>query len=246
MITNNNGFFATAGHSSRLGYENPETYKQKLDESTSPLKYRINANQIYNQDRCFSLYGPNLGYQGFGNSIPETDMIATSQSLVDVDSVFSNRNVKLSKNRNGFVNPVDPIKMLKVQNAKICNNKLDPEYTLTSHPRSTYRGIETNRFYNLGRNPQEVLFWNFAVNSRLEATDNFVPTVPQLWGDKTAPVAEANYYKPCTVKCDDTPRCPSSSWNNVQMKNNKFYQPTNRSESPFYQKKSDMYKEFQE
>jgi len=246
MIPNNNGFISSSGHFSRLGYENPNTYKEKVMESTSPLKYKLCPNQIYNKDRCFSLYGPRLDHMGYGDSIPETNMYATAQSLIDVDTVFSNRNVKISKNRLGKVNPINPVNELKVQNATICNNKLDPQYSLDEYPKSNYRGMETNRFYNLLHDPQENIFWNFAINSQLEAIDNFVPSIPKLWNDETQPTPEPNYYKPCVTSCGNVPKMPSQSWNGMEMRNSSYYQPNVRDTGPFYQQKQNLYNEFAE
>jgi hypothetical protein len=198
------------GHSSRLPYDE-DYYPDKLAESTYSINYRINSDQIYNEKRCRSKFGPRSGYMGHGVSVPNDLGYAEAQSLVDLDSVFSNRNVKKSKAKRGKVNPENPVETYKLYHSKTCENTLDPIYSLDSHPRSNYRDMEINRFENLPRNPQDHIFEDWARNSRLEAIDNFVPEMPVPWPDLAGPKpTPEKQLEPCYYDCETkSKRCPS-------------------------------------
>ncbi len=196
------------GGSSRLPYDD-DAYPDKLSESTYSVNYRINSNEIYNNNRCRSAHGPRSGYMGHGVSVPNDLGYAESQDLVDLDSIFSNRNVPASKAKKGRVNPINPVETYKLHHSKTCSNDLDPQYTLDTHPRSNYRDMESNRFYNLPRNPQDTIFENFEVNSRLEAIDNFTPMVPQIWPNLAGPKPTPNQPSACTYDCKtQSKNCP--------------------------------------
>lgn len=199
------------GQSSRLPYDD-DVYADKLSESTYPINYRINSNQTYNNNRCRSTNGPRSGYMGHGVSVPKDLGYAESQDLVDLDSVFSNRNVPASKSKKGQVNPINPVDTYKLYHSKNCSTDLDPNYTLDTHPRSTYRDMESNRFYNLPRNPQDNIFENFSVNSRLEAIDNFKPTMPQPWPDLAGPKPTLTKPDACTYDCKTQSKTCPKGW----------------------------------
>jgi hypothetical protein len=197
------------GRSTRLSYDR-DAYPDRLHESVSPLSYRINADQIYNKNRCFSALGPRNSYMGHGVSTFRDIGPAEAQDLTDLDSILTNRNVKTTKARRGHVNPVNPLKF-KLHNAKQCDNSLHPEYTMLSHPSSNYRDMSINRFYNLLHDPQENIFVDFSVNTRLEAKDNFRPEVPQPWPDRGRPVEKKEDYETCSLECGaSTHKCPVS------------------------------------
>lgn len=198
------------GYSSRLPYDD-DYYPDQLTESTYSINYRINSDQIYNENRCRSKFGPRSGYMGHGVSVPTDLDYAEAQSLVDLESVFSNRNTKASKAKRGRVNPVNPIDSYKLYNSKTCDRTLDTIYSLDSHPRSNYRDMEMNRFENLPRNPQDHIFEDWSRNSRLEAIDNFVPDMPVLWPDLAGPKPIPDeQMEPCYYDCETkSKRCPN-------------------------------------
>ena len=113
-----------------------------------------------------------------------------AQRLVDNDSDLSNRGIPQSKAREGRVNFKD-ITTLKLNDLKACmegvtckNDSLSPEYThLTSTPKN-FKDVQINRFYNLHKNPQEPIFYDFAIDTVNEAKDNYVP--PKILESKTA------------------------------------------------------------
>ena len=98
------------GYSSRLGYDQC-AYDDRLQESTSPLLYRLDTNRINNCDKCLSVFGPRASHNGVGvSSSAKNNNIAPAQALVDVESILSNRNVSQSKCKDGKVNKVDVTK----------------------------------------------------------------------------------------------------------------------------------------
>lgn len=201
------------GYSSRLPYDDG-TYTDKLSESTYSLNYRINSNQIYNEQRCRSRFGPRSGYMGHGVSVTRDLGYAEANDLIDVDSIFSNRNTKSNKSKKGKVNLENPIDLYKLYDSKTCTNDLDTQYTKDTHPSSNYRDLEINRFYNLPRNPQNVIFEDFAVNTRLEAKDNFNQQSPQPWPELAGPKPDPKMkFNDCNITgCDGEQRTCPTSW----------------------------------
>ena len=97
---------------------------------------------------------------------------ATANYLVDVESILSNRNMHTSKCKNGHVNPINLTK-LRQHDLSTNNRFLDPVATHLVIPPIKSREAPIDRFYNLNNDPQKPIFWNFAVNTDLEARDNF-------------------------------------------------------------------------
>lgn len=173
------------GHSSRLPYDKC-AYEDRLKESVSPLSYKLDENQIKHCNDCLSTLGPRSSLMGNGVSTYVGHPVAVSQQLVDVESILSNRNVKQSKCKTGKVNKIDVTKY-GVEHMRICNNELDPLSSRLTYPAANYRDMAINRFYNLDRNPQENIFWNFEVNSSLETKDNFKFKVPKVMKEQMKP-----------------------------------------------------------
>ncbi|AYV78694.1 MAG: hypothetical protein Edafosvirus25_8 [Edafosvirus sp.] len=189
------------GHSSRLIYDNC-AYEDRLEESTSPLLYQLNPNKIYNCNSCLSTLGPRPNNNtGVGVSTAVGFPVATSQALVDVESVLSNRNLPMNKCKAGEVNPIDVTKF-QLRHARICNDFLNPLSSRLSYPAYNYRDIATDRFYNLPKNPQVNIFWDYATNTKLEAKDNFVFRIPNVKVyDGALPIEVRGPPAKCAVKC---------------------------------------------
>lgn len=185
------------GHSARLPYDNC-AYPDRLQESTDPLKYRLNEDYVTHCNRCLNYNGagPRSTTCGFGVSTIKNTGRAPFNDLVDVDSITSNRNVKISKCKRGKVNPVNLTKN-KLHDYEICSNYTHPEFTKLSHPPSNYRDMSVNRFYNLHHDPQENIFWDMRHNTRLEAKDNWIPEIPEQWEESVTP----KEYKGRPMKC---------------------------------------------
>jgi hypothetical protein len=179
------------GYSSKMCYDD-DFYADRIQESTYGLNYRINKNLIYNDNRCRSDFGPRTSYFGNGVSVPVTNNsgIAEAQNLTHVENILTNRNFKTSRSKKGGVNPVNPITTFTNQHQNSCSVFADPMYSLETNPRQNYRSLEINRFENLYANPQNNIFYDWAINSNLEAIDNFIPEQQQIWPDLSGPKAK--------------------------------------------------------
>lgn len=184
MSVPNRGVFI--GHNSRLEFD-AQSYQDRLSESVSPMAYRLNPNQIDNCNRCLNVFMP-PGSQGFGNSLLVNTSPAPAQDLADLESILTNRNVLASKTKASGVNDIDVTKF-QLQHARTCNDFLAPSASLLSDPRQNYRGMAINRFYDLDRNIQSVIFFPDQTNTSLEAKDNFQVQFRAPIVDRSLPIA---------------------------------------------------------
>lgn len=169
------------GYSTRLPYDDC-AYNDRLFESVGPLKYILNPDRIFNCDACLSTLGPRSGYMGYGDSMVVENEPAVSQNerMVDVESILTNRNVPTSKCRRNELNPIDVTKF-PLKHPRICGDYLNPMASRLSYPPATYRDVGINRFYNLVKNPQVNIYNDTAINTTLEAKDNFIDRIPEIW-----------------------------------------------------------------
>jgi hypothetical protein len=204
------------GHFSRNLYDSC-AYPEDLYQSTSPYNYVMNVDRIHNCNASLSTFGPRSSRLGAGVSTPgdELDPIAAAQQFIDVDSVMSNRNVPLSKCKRGKVNPVDVTK-IKTRNLPIANDYLDAQHSKMTDPAMFYRGAPQNRFYDLNKDPQANIFYDWAINTTLEAKDNFVPDLPiPMTYDDTVPDSPQGVRRPhrdsswvpCSIALDVNGNC---------------------------------------
>ena len=197
------------GHSSKLGYDKC-AYDDYLAESTAPILYKLNPNQINSCGACLSVFGPRGGHNGYGVSTTVGHTTAPAQDLIDVDSILSNRNVLASKCKDGKVNDIDVTKF-QLQHARVCNDFLDPLATHLTNPPANYRGMSINRFEDLPTPAQSVIYWPEMVNTSLEAKDNYVERVPKTRSyDRALPQELKGTQKPC--KYPNYSNCPSNQY----------------------------------
>lgn len=200
----NQGIFV--GHSSRLGYDKCY-YDDYLSDSVSPLLYKLNPAQVNNCNSCLSVFGPRSSIQGnsYGVSTLVGDVPLPAQKLTELESILTNRNVIASKCKDGKVNDIDVTKF-HLQHARICNDFLDGVASRLTNPPENYRSLSINRFYDLPKNPQANIFYDFAVNTKLEAKDNYRERVPNLM--KFDPALPNEFIKNIT-----NGRCPNNKFN---------------------------------
>jgi len=105
------------------------------------------------------------------------------------------------------VNDIDVTKF-SLQHARICNDFLDPIDTHLTHPPQNYRGMPINRFFNLPRHAQSNIFYDFAVNTKLEAKDNYRERIPRLRHYDHSPPSIEGRNKPCRYSCQFN--CPGT------------------------------------
>lgn len=190
------------GHSDRPIYDNCY-YNEKLEESTAPLLYKLNPINNTNCEKCLSVFGPRSSHNGHGvSTFSKNNSIAPAQQLVGLESILTNRNMKLSRCKDGKVNNAD-LSKYKLHHSKICNDFLDPISTRLTNPSSNYRGMSINRFYDLPKDPQANIFYDFARNTTLEAKDNYRERIPNLRPyDATLPIELKGRNKPCRYNCN--------------------------------------------
>jgi hypothetical protein len=171
--TNSSIFY---GNSSRLKYDE-DYYRDYLEQTTAVGNYFLDPNYIDNCQRCLPKFGPRTsqGSLSFGVSTPGPYTVPNFGNTVDVESILTNRNVQATKN--GTVNPIN-VTDIPVVNAKICSNFLDPISTHLTNPAINYKGLPINRFYDLNRNPQRNIFYDFATITQLETKDNYMERIP--------------------------------------------------------------------
>lgn len=190
------------GYFDRLMYD-PQVAEEKIFESTGPLMYRINTNYNYHKNSCASVTGPRSSYMGYGVSDFGGNVVAPSQAPenVDIESVLSGRETKHSKLKKGGVTTINMAEVnKKLKHPKMCNNVLDPTHSRLEFPASTLRDGSINRFYDLIKNPQEHIFWEFGKNTRKEATDNFVyKNLPIMKEDRALPPRPKKFVSTCNT-----------------------------------------------
>ena len=156
------------GYSSKLNYDLC-SYNQKIKNSTSHLNYIFDTNKLKNCNECLPSYGINTYNGGSGSIYSHVSSDSVLQDLVEIDSILKNRNFK--KNKCSDVNPINVLN-IETKKINICDKKINPKYTKLT-PKQYYKETAINRFYDLDRNPQNNIFWNFEINSKLEAKDNY-------------------------------------------------------------------------
>jgi hypothetical protein len=179
------------GLSTKLQYD-PCFITDDTEQSTQPLLSILDPNRVKNNEQCLSTLGPRAGHNGYGDNIPiENPGLTPAQELVDIDSIMSNRNVKQSRCKNGNVNPIDVFKF-KTYDSKECNSFLNPLETINSDPKQNYREISINRFYDLNINPQVNIYYDGAVNTQLEAKDNYANPYPYFLTGNSSNAVQGN------------------------------------------------------
>ena len=217
------------GHFSRPIYDTC-AYPEDLYESTGPYEYIMNSDRIHNCSGCLTTFGPRGSFLGAGVSSPTGDVIAAAQQNIDIDSIMTNRNVPLSKCKRGKVNPID-VTRIKTKNLPECNDYLDAQHTKMTDPAMFYRGVAVNRFFDLNKDPQANIFYDWAINTTLEAKDNFVPDLPTPIntymmnadmvpdlpiGDRT--IRGDPRWRPCSIALDSNGNCAGNCSNRCERK----------------------------
>lgn len=199
----NSGF--NFGRSSKLQYD-PSFIEDDIEQSVAPLQSILDPNRVKNCSQCFALnQGRGQRINGFGDNIPLANPgLTPAQELTDIDSIMKNLNVKASRDKRGMVNTIDVFKF-KTYDTKLCDRGLDPLSSIATYPKQLYREMSINRFYDLNKNPQANIFWNWAVNSQLEAKDNYDNPYPYfLDNDDSLPTALQGKAPTCKTGCNST------------------------------------------
>jgi len=172
----NSGF--NFGVSSKLQYD-PSFIQDDIEQSVAPIRSVLDPNRVKNCSQCFNMNGPRAGLNSYGDNtaIPLENSLTPAQDLTDIDSIMKNLNVKASRDKRGMVNNIDVFKF-KTYDTKICDRGLDPLSSIATYPKQLYREMSINRFYDMNINPQVNIYYSWAVNSQLQAKDNYSHPYP--------------------------------------------------------------------
>jgi hypothetical protein len=206
------------GYSSKLKYD--EDYlRDSIQVSTGPINSQMDANRIRNCKQCFSTNGPRSSYYGWGDNLPiQNPGVCPAQQVMDIDSIMKNLNTKSSRSSKGGLNPVDVFKFTTYNNVE-CNKFLDPVALQLTQPRTLAREQSINRFYDLNKNPQQHIYYNWSQNTYLEAIDNYRTPYPASLNnvnanelkETTMPnkiIQPPHYVKPCNLQVFDSRTYP--------------------------------------
>ena len=162
------------GKSDNIIYDQ-DAYNLWKKTSIKPMNYMLSVYSRYNPSECDAGVGINHGYMGNNGGTLTGPAIAKAQQLVDLDSIFSNRNVRTNKGETGHLNPINPISDFTIKDCERCKNSVAPKYSRLTNPINKYRGMSINRFYDIGANPQPATVkpFIFYTNTTLQARDNF-------------------------------------------------------------------------
>ena len=166
-----------AGYFSNQRYDKNTTIND-IKQSVNPYTYVSDINSRNNSNQKTFLYGGRPSFQsGVSNMVGNAP--ATSQQNVDIDSIMSNRNVPLSRSREAKVNHVN-LSSIKLKDLQVGTDYIDYRHTRMTDPAMFVRGCPINRFYTLNKNPQENIYYDWGVNTKLDAKDNFNAELPNL------------------------------------------------------------------
>jgi|GEM_PF-5525115 len=144
-----------------------EAYQEEIGRSTDPMLYRLDSNYAVNCKKCFGPYGP-------GFTMGST--VATDNgAAIDLDSIL--RGVSKIHSKSNIQQIPDSINPYKPDTRILpdCNEALESEYTRFTYPAYDIRGLTVRdlRFDYPLFDPQCQIFEDFAVNTKLQAKDNF-------------------------------------------------------------------------
>ena len=170
--------------------------------STDPGQYMLDTNYANNCATCFAPYGP-TSVRG-GATVPGY--------VVDVDSILRGF-TKIHSKSNEQQQP-DDLSGYELEMPVDCNAFVETEYSRYTNPIQAYRGIQPDRFYELNQDPQCNIFWDFSVNTQLQARDNHVTDwqVPMNQRD-LLPTQRLGNRRDCSqnLGCSYAPYDPSST-----------------------------------
>jgi hypothetical protein len=159
------------GYSSRLNNDY-DAINDRIIESTAPLQYQTDVNKIYNENTCMQFNGMQ---SKISSNYPLNYVPDMSQQLIDIESNLSNRNTINNKSKNGQYNNMNVTNMPLLQMNE-CNK--NTKYNINTQyytPSYSLKEYETNRMFDIANDSQQHIYYSQASNTKLEATDNFIP-----------------------------------------------------------------------
>jgi hypothetical protein len=89
-----------------------------------------------------------------------------------------NINIKRSKLKKGRVNDID-INKFEYKHFPNCKKSMETIQSRMELPAMMYKDVGIDRFYDLPKNPQRNIFWDFSIETRNDAKDKYMPQKPK-------------------------------------------------------------------
>lgn len=191
----------------RTSYD-PSAYNLQINRSIGPGDYRLFGSFAENSNQCISVFGP-IGSKA-DVSVVKNNTDLTFENMVDVDSILSWRNHKLSKDNN-YIPSKLPVP--KINNKNECCNKLSAEDTRFTHPIDNYRCLSLTTYQyepHIMVNPQcyiQDIYSRNGLNSRLYSKDMYILKEQKFWDKGDAFPKPTNNHVPlnnnnCKLLCN--------------------------------------------
>jgi len=140
----------------------------RTKDNQQQVDFRLYMGQQKNCSPCLPVYGSVPTGQWYDSKNP---------NLVDDETILKNQSYdRIGCGRDG-VWYID-VNQQNVDLNPYCGKWLTPDPTLLSLPKSYFKELEIDRFYDLQRPQQSFVQWDYAANSRLQAKDAFVQLYP--------------------------------------------------------------------
>src|SRR5271170_4662723 len=140
----------------------------RVNQSVGPYNFQMFPGQWKNCEPCFPLYGATPDGRWYQSNDPD---------LVDKETILKNQSypyVGCGRDKVRLLNSNEKNKDLK----GFCNKWITPQESLMTHPKSYYRELQIDRFYDLQRPQESFVSWDYQINSKQQAKDAFVQKFP--------------------------------------------------------------------
>lgn len=154
-----------------------ENYAAKLAQSTQPLLYKTNPEQMANCDPCEQPWGPVADRQRYSGSAIGVESIG---HITDVESALRHQSTKMrmGSGRDHFYSP--PAATPLALSQQFCP-KFAPEHSRISHPRQDYRELDGQyrQIFQREHDAVDYIDPRADLHTRQMAKDSYVVKLPQ-------------------------------------------------------------------
>lgn len=184
--------------STRIPYDEC-AYREEVKQSIIPGHYHLYDGQYENNGKCILYSGPRNTRTYNSSEISQVER----NSLVDVDSILSGRNVPLTKCMDGrtLEDLNKQYSKVSIQDPKLCSDFLLPTESRYSHPADNIKGMPCTGCFPLEYpfiDPKEFVFWGHngiprnGLGTRNFVKDNYKPNYSDTINDVSVRPQEGN------------------------------------------------------
>lgn len=163
---------ATTGLRSDLCYMNSQ-----IQQSVGPMEYKLNINQIKSCERARPAGGEAPRGATYGVSTTGRGAWLNVVRDVDVESLLTQRSVDTKRCASGELVMMD-VKHAPLVHEMPTNKFLNANFTHLTYPIQDYKELSINRFESLPKDPQDSIFWDFSLDTRILQKDCFIQKYP--------------------------------------------------------------------